>query len=143
MEPAKDNATDGNRVRISGWYARPPESPHALTPPLACAKSLLSERATAYVCRDTATAQLISSVFLLENESGGEMASPRASAADKAAVGLTPDAQVATVGEEIVQRMAMFGAITTAARVEDTASAGCGRHKYVGMFGTHPTYQQR
>ena len=82
-------------------------------------------------------------MFLLENESGGEQARPRGSAADKAAVGLTPEAQLATMGEEAVRRTSMFGNVTTAARVEDTAAAGWGRHKYVGMFGVHPSYQQR
>ena len=101
------------------------------------------ERATAYVCRDTATGQLVSSVFLLENEGGGEQARPGGSAADKAAVGLTPAAQLATMGEDAVRRASMLGAATTAARVEDTADAGWARHKYVGMFGTHPSYQQR
>jgi GNAT superfamily N-acetyltransferase len=58
-------------------------------------------------------------------------------------VGLTPEAQLATMGEAAVRRSSIFGAATTAARVEDTAAAGWGRHKYVGMFGTHPDYQQR
>ena len=101
------------------------------------------EGATAYICRDAATGTLVSSVFLLENASGGEPARPRGTAADKAAVGLTPEAQLATMGEAAVRRSSIFGAATTAARVEDTAAAGWGRHKYVGMFGTHPDYQQR
>ena len=109
----------------------------AHTPPLS------RERATAYVCHDTATGELVSSVFLLENESSGEEARPRGTAADKAAVGLTPEAQLATMGEDVVRRMSMFAAVTTSARVDDTAAAGWARHKYVGMFGTRPSYQQR
>ena len=45
--------------------------------------------------------------------------------------------------QAVVDRTAMFGATTTSARIEDPAAAGWGRHKYVGMFGTHPDYQQR
>jgi hypothetical protein len=136
VESSEDYPTDVNSVRMS--YCRfVPRNVLTLRLPLS------RERATAYVCRDTATGQLVSSVFLLENESGGEEARPRGSAADKAAVGLTPEAQLATMGEDVVRRTSMFGAATTAARVEDTAAAGWTRHKYVGMFGTHPSYQQR
>ena len=52
-------------------------------------------------------------------------------------------AQLEVMGADVVKRTAMFGAATTAARVEDTASAGWLRHKYVGMFGTHPEFQAR
>ena len=57
---------------------------------------------------------------------------------------LTPHTTACVVRRQaVVDRTAMFGATTTSARIEDPAAAGWGRHKYVGMFGTHPDYQQR
>lgn len=67
------------------------------------------EGATAYICRDDATGRLVSSVFLLENEAGGEPARPKGTAADKAAVGLTPEAQLQVMGADVVTRSSMFG----------------------------------
>jgi GNAT superfamily N-acetyltransferase len=99
------------------------------------AYGVCSEGGTAYTCREDATGRLISSVFLLEHDASGEAARPKATAADKVAVGLGPEAQAEVLGADVMRRAGMFGAATTAARVEDPATAGWTRHMYVGMFG--------
>ena len=56
------------------------------------------EGATAYVCRDAATNRVVSSVFLLENADSGEAARPAGTPEDRAALGMTPEAQAEMLG---------------------------------------------
>lgn len=93
------------------------------------------EGATAYVCRDS-FGQVISSVYLLENVAGGQLARSKVSDEDRARAGLTRAAQIGKMGSAALARAALFGKATSAARTEDTANWG--RHLYVGMFGAAP-----
>ena len=66
--------------------------------PLTLWPGVAREGATAYVCRDAATNRVVSSVFLLENADSGEAARPAGTPEDRAALGMTPEAQAKMLG---------------------------------------------
>ena len=76
----------------------PPSSAQPTHGALTLRPGVAREGATAYVCRDAATNRVVSSVFLLENAESGEAARPAGTPEDRAALGMTPEAQAEMLG---------------------------------------------